>query len=167
MDLSTEVVIFNWNTVKNSAPFMVLGVDQTGKLILREPDFAIQDQLVWVLVPNFTAGASYAGYSIVNNALQEAAVQPAEGQQIALGDDPTPYGDKAYCWTLFPTGTAPNGAQLWSIQDYQRGPVMDAAHSGTSEGTPILFWDWNGGDNQQWILNPASTSLSHAGGTMS
>lgn len=164
MELNTTVYIFNWNCVKQSQS-MVLGVDGTGKLQLSPPVWG-EGQLQWVLVPNLITGASYAGYSIVNNVLQQAVEQPAAGQQVTLGDDPTPYGAKSYCWTLFPVGTTPDGHQLWSIQDYQRGPVLDAANSGTSEGTPVIFHGWNGHDNQKWIINPASaTSFDSAGST--
>jgi Ricin-type beta-trefoil lectin domain-like len=32
------------------------------------------------------------------------------------------------------------------------GKVLDVSGNSGADGAPLLQWDWNGGDNQQWLL---------------
>jgi Ricin-type beta-trefoil lectin domain-like len=140
-----NVIITNLNCAEAGTP-MVLDVNNN-TLIINTPSNA-QTQ-IWTLIPNLIpTNAASGGFTLYNSSANGSAEQPAGGSQISLGDDPTPYGSAAYCWTLWPAG----GQQLWAIQDSQRGLCMDASGGSCDAGTPVLFWGWNGGDNQKWII---------------
>ena len=128
---------------------MVLDVS-SNSLVINTPYSDAQTQ-IWTLIPNVVTNAQTGGFTLYNAAANSCAEQPAGGSQISLGDDPTPYGSAAYCWTLWPAGVV-NGHQLWAIQDSQQGLCMDASGGSCNPGTPVLFWDWNGGDNQKWLI---------------
>ena len=38
----------------------------------------------------------------------------------------------------------------FALNNHDRTAVVDIAGSSTDEGTPIVMWPWNGGDNQKW-----------------
>jgi hypothetical protein len=46
----------------------------------------------------------------------------------------------------------PLTAPYLAINDEDRKRVFDVAGSRTDPNTPVLCWEWNGGDNQQWKL---------------
>ena len=145
------VNIYNWNCYKNGYQ-MALDV-LNNELVLNLQSSATAPN--WVLIPNLVLGATTGGYTVFNPALNGCAEQPVVGHQIKLGDDPTPFGAAAYCWTLWPAGESAD-VQLYAIQDSTRGPAMDASGSSCDANTPVLFWGWNGGDNQRWIIAPVS-----------
>jgi len=134
-----------------------IGLDANNKLVLKS---ALGNTTTWALIPNLVDGSTTAGFTLYNaggTGSSLCADTPSPGNQIVLGDDPTPYNAASYCWTLWPTNFWKDGnAQLWTIQDNQRAGLMDAENSGTADGTRVIFWGgWNGGDNQQWIITPA------------
>lgn len=148
MDTTITVNIYNWNCLENGQN-MVIDVS-ANMLVLNDLGSAAAPK--WILIPNLVVGAQTGGYTIFNPSLNLSAEQPTTGNQIPLGDDPTPYGSASYCWTLWAAGTSNSGEQLWAIQSAQRGPAMDAQRSSCSGGTPVLFYNWNGGDNQRWVI---------------
>ena len=108
----------------------------------------------WCLIPNLVRGAKSGGYTLLNKGRNLCAFQPVSRDQVRLNDDPTPYGDAPYCWTLWPAGTF-NGEQVWAIQSYDRGDAMNAEGNSSScdENTRVLFWPWGGGtSNEKWII---------------
>ena len=154
-----NVTISSYNA-GNQGSSAYIGLDGNG-LVLKS---ALDATTTWTLIPSLVPGAETGGFMLYNaagtggNQCADRPATPGAGQQITLNDDPTPYGSASYCWTLWPTGTwnlFGKPIQLWAIQDSQRGPCMDADNSGTGDGTWILLYDWNGGDNQQWIITPA------------
>jgi hypothetical protein len=145
------VNIYSWNCLENGKN-MVLDVGANNLLVLNELNSSSATQ-VWTLIPNLVAGAQGGGYTIYNAAANLSIEQPVQGQQIVLGDDPTPYGSLGYCWTFWNAGNS-SGYQLWAIQDAQRGPAMDADHGNCDNDTIIWFYGWNGGDNQRWVVMP-------------
>jgi hypothetical protein len=139
-----NVTILNYNAQQQGAPAYI-GLNGTALVL------TTSNPTVWNMIPNLSAGAVTGGFTFYCAAAAQAACIPAPGVQIALNDDPTPYGAPSYCWTLWPTSVQ-GGVQLWAIQDNQRDCGMDAAGGGISDGTQILLYGWNGGDNQQWII---------------
>jgi hypothetical protein len=146
-----NVNIYSWNCLENGQN-MVLDVGANNLVVLNQLNSSTSTQ-VWTLVPNLVAGAVSGGYTIYNAAAGGSLEQPNPGQQIVIGDDPTPYGSNAYCWTLWNAGNS-SGYQLWAIQDSQRGNAIDADHGNCDNGTIIWLYGWNGGDNQRWVLLP-------------
>jgi len=149
MQTAINVIITNWNCARNNNP-MVLDVHNNG-LVINAPSGA-QTQ-IWTLIPNLVTNAQSGGFTLYNSSANLSAEQPASGSPISLGDDPTPYGSAAFCWTLWPAGKDSNNAQLWAIQDSQRGFCMDASRGSCDSGTSVLFWSWNSGDNQRWLID--------------
>lgn len=150
MDTIIKVVIHNWNCLANDKQ-MVLSVNSSNMLVLSEAVSPPRPEQQWIMVPNLVTGAAGGGYTLLNAARQLAAEQPVVENQISLGDDPTPYGSKVYCWTLWPAGTG-NNEGLWAIQSYNRGPAMDADGGGCDIGTRVLLWRWKSGNNQRWVI---------------
>jgi hypothetical protein len=149
MNSIINVLISNYNAANQGiANYIGLNDDKTLLVLRLTPDATT----TWTLIPNLPNGAVTGGFTLYNAAANQCAVVPGAGGQVGLNDDPTPYGALPYCWTFW-QGNLWNGQiQLWAIQDSQRGLCMDAAESGVTDGTPILGWSWNGGDNQQWFF---------------
>jgi hypothetical protein len=152
MNTEITVNIYNWNCLRGQQE-MVLDVDSSGKLIVNPLNSSSTSQQ-WVLIPNLVVGAAVGGFTLMNVAYGQAAEQPGSEIQISLGDDPTPFGSNAYCWTLWPVSIE-NNEEIWAIQAYNRGNVMDAQGGSCGWNTPVLFCSWskNGHNyNQQWVI---------------
>lgn len=149
-------IIYNWNCYVNESQKMVLSVGADNGIVLTTLGKAPADTQKWMLEPNFVANASVAagGFTLRNVAGNQAIYQPVKpGQQLGLGDDPTPYGQAEYCWTVFSVSFDTNtGLETWAIQSYSRGAAMDAHGGKCDADTPVYFWDWNAGGNQKWVI---------------
>jgi hypothetical protein len=143
-----NVNIYNWNCMENGKN-MVLDVGANNLVVLNQ--LSSSPTQVWTLIPNLVAGADGGGYTIYNPATNLSIEAPVNGQQLKLGDDPTPYGSNSYCWTIWNAGNS-SGYQLWAIQDFQRGPAMDSDHGNCDNKTIVWLFNWNGGDNQRWVI---------------
>ncbi|OKI12909.1 galactosylceramidase [Streptomyces sp. CB03911] len=49
-------------------------------------------------------------------------------------------------------GARPAPAGTYTLVNVNSGKVLDASGRGTTDGTPVIQWDANGGANQQWRL---------------
>jgi len=157
MITTLAVNIYNWNCLENGSN-MVLDVDaDTEKLIINQYSSASQSQ-TWILIPNLVTNAHQAGgYTLYNQTFNGSADMPANQTQIPLGDDPTPFGSFGYCWTVWDAGMS-GSTQLWAIQNAARDGAFDVYEQGTDNGTQVMFWNWNGGDNQKWVITPVNQS---------
>jgi len=144
------VTIYNWNCWKNGNHMALDVIVNNGLLVLN--DISVASAATWILLPNLVKGATTGGYTISNASIDGSAEQPNVGYQVSLGDDQTPYGSAAYCWTFWPSGNSDSNEQLWAIQNDTRGPAMDAASGGCENGTSVLLYDWKGLDNQRWLI---------------
>ena len=146
---SIKVNIFNWNCLKNDKQ-LVLDVGTTGLVI---NTLGLTTTQTWILVPNLVAGAQVGGFTLYNPAANVSAEQPNDGQQILSGDDPTPYGSQAYCWTFLNKGNNPDNEVLWTFQgSNSNGDCMDAKFSAITDGTPVIFYQNNDTSTQQWVI---------------
>ncbi len=153
MENEIIVSILNWNALdQNPDSPMAIAAGRNGGLFLSKYS-ADDPSQQWRLIPNLDGAATTGGYSIQSVIYGSVARQPDEkGKQIQLNHNPAPtYGEKEYCWTIWPAGQV-NNEDLWAIQSYQRGLAMDAFDSGVNPGTQVIFWPWNGNNNQKWII---------------
>lgn len=161
--------IFNLNALDQSSN-MVLDVASNRSLVLNPYDTTGKTLTqIWQVVPNLAVNSNCLGFTLCNVSNGNCAWNPgSEGAQVLLNDDPTPWGDSSYCWTMFGVQSYndPNTGlqtEILTIQDFQRGLCMNATGGQITSGTQIIMYPWgNGTPNAQWVLkqvdySPANT----------
>ena len=148
MGKEITVKILNWNCLKDESE-MALAVDDDNNLVLKASSNDENQQ--WTLIPNLVRGGAAGGYTLHNVGKGMSAEEPPPRQQIRLNNETTPYGSRQYCWTIFDSGQG-DGEQLWAIQTYNRGDVMDAARASCSDNTQVVLFGFNRSDNQRWVI---------------
>jgi hypothetical protein len=150
METGIKVVILNRNCWSGDKK-MALAANSEDRLVLTEEKEGDPNQQ-WLLIPNLAIGAKAGGYTLYNIGKGRSARQPAAGAQIPLDDDPTPYGNQHYSWTIFAADAQVDNQQEWYFQSYERGDLMDAWGKSCKEGTAVKFYRWVGTNNQRWVI---------------
>jgi hypothetical protein len=140
----------------NSDQNQVIDV-QNGGLVVNTFDSTYNTtSQIWQLIPNLSISSSYgAGYTLYNPANDLCAFNQGYNNQVILNDDPTPFADASYCWTMFPGGTASNGQSYFTLQDPNRNLCM-CINGGYNQPdyTSIILWSWIAGNpnNELWLF---------------
>ncbi len=82
--------------------------------------------LIWV---SYNAGLKYGGVNIV----------PRVGNAVVSSPD-----------EIIFTVDMLDGSCWFALNNHDRTRVADVSKSDTTEGNPIIGFEWNGGDNQRW-----------------
>lgn len=129
---------------------MCIGVDSRNGLVLRTYN-KVQTDLIWNVWPIPGSDSFYLQHSHFENCVRfsgggvQLAIQPLQplNHQFILHIDAT--GDN-YC----------------VINNHDGSQVFDCKKDGKSDGTPIISYAWNKGDNQVWRF-AASLALPRGG----
>lgn len=128
--------------------------DGTWKLVIS--DFHEQNWLQrWRLIPNVVDGVS--GYNLLCMGQGNAPMQPSGVGKIHLRPDiaeTIANTNPDYCWVITPTNDKHHPS--FFIRSFDSKKVMDVDHARCGEGTSVLLWDFNGDDNQRWLILPVS-----------
>lgn len=163
METTFFFTIHNLNALYQSTDMVIGFIENTTDLVLVPYD-ATDETQVWQLIPNIVLNGYAPGFTLYNPSTGLCACLPnAQGGQVYLNDDPSPFGDAAYCWTMFGVGITPKEEKL-TIQDFQRGFCMNASGNGIDTGTPVIIWPWyaKSPDNALWILRSAPAPSTSA-----
>ncbi len=149
--LAPAYYLLNYHCLKDGYRLGVTAIDH--HLVIAPLETHNQYQQ-WILQPNFVVGAQGGGYCLMNCATGEFAKVPLKEKQFTTAAESHPFGQTDFCLTCWPAGND-QGNHLWTIQTATKGTAMDAAGKSCVYGTPVMLWDWHGGENQCWVFLPA------------
>lgn len=94
------------------------------------------------------------GLGVVN-----AGTSAGDAAELQDQDQNTPHNSalEHQRWIIHPLG---NGA--YKIQNEKSGLVLDVMGGSTADGAPVIQWPWQGGTNQQWLIENVLPTLAPA-----
>lgn len=100
-----------------------------------------------------SGGSTYIGYTIVSVASGMAVRFTGAGQQVVADVTPADAAGRLDClWRMDDVGGG-----YFAVNNYDRSQVFDVKGGGCDNGTAIVAWGWNKGDNQRWRFDEASS----------